>query len=294
MRFLNLLFALALLPLPALAGSPYTPFVFGPTGAKAISPLLGVHGVAVFDVDGNLTSDAALLSSIGGSGDVLSTGRSGGQTINGDTASGGALTLSSTFHATKGKIFLGANSVYDQANDRLGIRSTAPAYLAVFHNSTDDTFLGSATFIGQTVNDTNTWSLYTGNNGTTGFYNRDLNSSIWAGNNQGQMAIGTGALGHPTAQLVIAARNVAWPTVVVKKTTSQTAEAICLYDTNETTKLWCVDIAGHLVSTAANESTGAGTALLGTNSPAVTNTAPYTWIAMKSSDGSTVYVPAWK
>lgn len=40
--------------------------------------------------------------------------------------------------------------------------------------------------------------------------------------------------------------------------------------------------------------TGAGTALLGTNSPAVTNTAPYTWLTMTSSDGSTVYIPAWK
>lgn len=40
--------------------------------------------------------------------------------------------------------------------------------------------------------------------------------------------------------------------------------------------------------------TGAGTALLGANSPAVTNTAPYVWLTMISSDGSTVYVPAWK
>lgn len=43
-----------------------------------------------------------------------------------------------------------------------------------------------------------------------------------------------------------------------------------------------------------SNTTGAGSALLGTNSPAVTNTAPYTWITMISSDGSTVYVPAWK
>lgn len=40
--------------------------------------------------------------------------------------------------------------------------------------------------------------------------------------------------------------------------------------------------------------TGAGSALLGTNSPASTNTAPYTWIKAISSDGSTVYLPAWK
>lgn len=41
-------------------------------------------------------------------------------------------------------------------------------------------------------------------------------------------------------------------------------------------------------------STGAGTALLGANSPASTLTAPYTWLQFISSDGSTVYVPAWK
>jgi hypothetical protein len=43
-----------------------------------------------------------------------------------------------------------------------------------------------------------------------------------------------------------------------------------------------------------NNTTGAGSALLGANSPAVTLTAPYTWFKLMSSDGSTVYVPAWK
>jgi hypothetical protein len=41
--------------------------------------------------------------------------------------------------------------------------------------------------------------------------------------------------------------------------------------------------------------TGAGTALLGTlNCPASTLSAPYTWLTVKSSDGSTVYIPVWK
>lgn len=39
---------------------------------------------------------------------------------------------------------------------------------------------------------------------------------------------------------------------------------------------------------------GAGTALLGSNSPATTLNAPYTWIQVTSADGSTVYIPAWK
>jgi len=45
---------------------------------------------------------------------------------------------------------------------------------------------------------------------------------------------------------------------------------------------------------AAQESTGGGSALLGANSPAVTLTAPYKWLTFITSDGSTVYIPAWK
>ena len=45
---------------------------------------------------------------------------------------------------------------------------------------------------------------------------------------------------------------------------------------------------------AAGNTSGAGTALLGANSPAVTNAAPYTWATVTTSDGSTGYVPVWK
>ena len=44
----------------------------------------------------------------------------------------------------------------------------------------------------------------------------------------------------------------------------------------------------------AQNSTGAGTASMGSNSPATTLSAPYTWMKMKAADGTTVYVPAWK
>jgi hypothetical protein len=59
---------------------------------------------------------------------VLLAGKSGGQTLSGGTDSGDDLTLQSTSNATKGKIFLGANSVYDEANNRLGINTTTPSY----------------------------------------------------------------------------------------------------------------------------------------------------------------------
>jgi hypothetical protein len=51
---------------------------------------------------------------------------------------------------------------------------------------------------------------------------------------------------------------------------------------------------GGLMKFSGLNSTGAGTALLGTNSPATTNAAPYTWFKVLTSDGSTGYIPVWK
>lgn len=45
---------------------------------------------------------------------------------------------------------------------------------------------------------------------------------------------------------------------------------------------------------SGNESTGAGSAALGANSPAVTLTAPFKWLKMILSDGSVGYTPVWK
>ena len=49
-----------------------------------------------------------------------------------------------------------------------------------------------------------------------------------------------------------------------------------------------------LQTAAAAESTGGGTASLDTNCPAVTPGTPYKWLALKTSDGSTVFLPVWK
>lgn len=54
-------------------------------------------------------------------------GRLGGQTLIGGTAAGDDLTLQSTSHATKGTIFLGTLSAYDEVNNRLGLKTTTPA-----------------------------------------------------------------------------------------------------------------------------------------------------------------------
>lgn len=56
---------------------------------------------------------------------ALLAGRAGGQTFEGDTASGGNLTLKSTHHATKGSILFGT-SAYDEVNNRLGLGMSNP------------------------------------------------------------------------------------------------------------------------------------------------------------------------
>lgn len=58
---------------------------------------------------------------------LLIAGRSGGQTAYGGTGSGDDLTLLSTSNATKGSIFLGTTSVYDETNSLLGIATLSPA-----------------------------------------------------------------------------------------------------------------------------------------------------------------------
>lgn len=64
---------------------------------------------------------------------ALLGGRAGGQTLNGDTAAGGNLSLVSTVHPTKGKIFIGASSAWDDAQNRLGVGTQSP--LATLHVS---------------------------------------------------------------------------------------------------------------------------------------------------------------
>ena len=64
-------------------------------------------------------------------GDIITndllTGKTGGQLITGDTASGGNLVVQSTSNATKGKIRLGNSAAYDEANNRLGIGTDTPS-----------------------------------------------------------------------------------------------------------------------------------------------------------------------
>ncbi len=71
--------------------------------------------------------DADLLDGLNSTAFAILAGQSGGQTLNGGTASGNNLTLVSTAHATKGKILFGASG-YDEVNNRLGIGTQSPSY----------------------------------------------------------------------------------------------------------------------------------------------------------------------
>ncbi len=82
---------------------------------------------------GNISLSSGTISSSGNistsAGNVLaSSGYMLSPTIHGSTSSGGTLTLSSTTHATKGKINFGSGtaSVFDEVEERIGINYNAP------------------------------------------------------------------------------------------------------------------------------------------------------------------------
>jgi len=73
---------------------------------------------------------------------ALLAGRSGGQSLTGGTASGEDLTLESTSNATKGSIFLGSNSEFNGAENRLSLNGLSPTYKIEAHSyNTNNLFL---------------------------------------------------------------------------------------------------------------------------------------------------------
>jgi hypothetical protein len=88
-------------------------------------------------------------------------------------------------------------------------------------------------------------------------------------------------------------RNIYAATSVVAPSLNTSSGALTL-GTGGTTQ-WTVNTTGVLQNNvAASESTGTTTVILGTNSPASVGGSPYTWLELKTSNGTTVYVPVWQ
>jgi len=91
-------------------------------GQKGFLIIMGVtqlnQGIGII-LTPNPITDTGIIAN------ALCVGIAGGQTVIGGTAASENLTLSSTAHATKGKILLGT-SAYDEVNNRLGVGTATP------------------------------------------------------------------------------------------------------------------------------------------------------------------------
>lgn len=114
--------------LSTTASTTYQQILVSGTNLKTIngSSLLGSGDITISG-GGSYTAGIGLTLTGSSFSSNLSTGISGGQSAIGGTASGNNLTLSSTSHATKGKILFGT-SAYNEVNNQLGIGTTGPGY----------------------------------------------------------------------------------------------------------------------------------------------------------------------
>ncbi len=136
-------------------------------------------------------------------------------------------------------------------------------------------------------------SYVEGNVGTDAILYQDSVTSIYEDNtfiNSGHITYGDPANSTPTVNS-IRSSNMTFYGAAAFRTTNPHAAAVlgpdsCLSGSTECTT--------HPLGLGAANVTGSGSAALGANSPATTNTAPYTWMKSIALDGSVVYVPAWK
>ena len=101
----------------------------GEAGIQYLASTTALGGVRWNVPNGELNllanEDVVLTST---TGNIVTSNTLQAPTIQGGSGSGDDLTLLSTSDATKGKIYFGANSAYDEVNDRLGIGITSPLH----------------------------------------------------------------------------------------------------------------------------------------------------------------------
>lgn len=140
-------------------------------------------------------------------------GKVGGQVANGSTQTSGFLRLHSTAATTKGKIYLGLASAYDEANVRLGLGTTSPS--AVLHLAQSGALLYNRPTSDTTIG---TWRSQPGTGITNLFSFFDdvvaddtdyISQGLGSGSSTGSFGMGAPAFlsGTPTATLRVRART---------------------------------------------------------------------------------------
>lgn len=120
---------------------------------------------------------------------ALLGGRSGGQEIKGGTAASETLVLTSTAHATKGKVTAGTYLTVDEVNARVGISKTSPTYKFHMEATADDYSHGMA--LSHALGGANSlWRLYPDLNGTLSIYNPQLAYIALLCSNTGTVTVG--------------------------------------------------------------------------------------------------------
>jgi hypothetical protein len=160
-----------------------------------------------------------------------------------------------------------------------GVYATSASSYAIEGVSTT----GTAAIYGTQSNGGNAISGLNSSNGNAGYFLSAAGPGITSsGNTYGVYASGTGA----TAVGVAGLGNNAYGVYG-----SDGGTGIGVYGTSVSGL--AAKFAGTVQFSGTN-TTGSTATTFGSNCPAVTCTAPYTWIKLMSSDGSTVYMPVFK
>lgn len=207
----------------------------------------GVSGNPTLDVDPSQidVDDLAGLSDDTFTQYALLAGRSGGQEIKGGTGSGDDLTLTSTNHATKGKIAVGIlESHEDLSRVAVGLAGTAPSYRCHFRAAADD-YAHAMAWDHASGGANSLWRIYPDLNSTLSIYNPAQATYVFSMiATEQQLRLGEASSLGGAVNIRNHTGKTAHNTLVLQKLTAQTGDFFRLYDTDGSTVFAKIDIAG--------------------------------------------------